>query len=67
MNGQKPQSVRYMTADELFAWRLALDMTQTEASAALGVPYGSYCNWEKGHRRCPAMLAPACERLTREG
>jgi DNA-binding XRE family transcriptional regulator len=36
----------------LWAWRDALDLTQSQAATVFGVKQPTYCDWENG-RKCP--------------
>lgn len=57
-----------MTAQELRAWALRLDLTQAEAALLLRVPFETYRKWETGRAACaaPGLLEIATERLERD-
>ena len=43
-----------ITKEELKTWRG--DRTQSEAADELGIPYDSYCSYERGKRRIPSSM-----------
>ncbi len=54
-----------MTAADVAARRDALDLTQAELAAALGVHVMTVSRWERGSRSIPEMLTLALEALER--
>lgn len=57
-----------MTPETLKSWRARLGFTQASAAEALGVPVGTYRDWEQGRwaETLPRYLALACAALARK-
>lgn len=55
-----------MTPLDLYRWRQSLSLTQKQAAETLGIPIGTYQNWEQGIRAVPALAVRCCELVSRE-
>lgn len=51
-----------ITGADLLAWRLSAVLSQADAAAMIGLPVGTYVEYERGDRpiRYPRLVALAC-------
>lgn len=60
----KPPPHIWMTSDQFIQWREALNLSKTEASAAIGICPNTLRAYESGRHLIPRYIALACEAVS---
>ncbi len=59
-----PPPIIHMTPEELYAWRMANNLSKREAASALGVARNTFRAYEMGKHLIPRYIALACQAIS---